>query len=278
MSQPAEGLPVSRLRPIDATSGVPIYRQLVDQLAAQLESVEVGARLPSETEIARAIGVSRGTVVQALRELEHQELVVRVQGRGTFKASPQPGTFTRALQVGPLPSFTEDLRRSGHDTNERIQHCMRVPAGDDVAAALGVAAGTSIWSLQRTILADGTPVVQLDSWLRADCYPELDPDAIASTSLYEYVATRYGAARRPSWADEEYTAAVAGEQLAHALRVPPGSPVLCSRRVAYLADGQAVELVESRMRADAYRVTVTVLPGTDDQPAGPAAQLRAELP
>lgn len=271
MTEP-DALSASALRTLDPTSGVPSYRQIADQLGAHLERMDVGARLPSETEIARVLGVSRGTAVQALRELERQDRVVRVQGRGTFKAPPRPGSFTRHLQAGPLPSFTDELCAAGHETSEVIHRCARVPAGDAVATALGVAPGASVWALERTILADATPVVHLDSWLRADRYPELDPDAIASLSLYRFLVQRYGADARPSWADEEYTAAAVGADDAAALRIPAGSPVLCSRRVAYLADGQAVELVHSKMRADAYRVKATVLPGVE-RTAGPASQL-----
>lgn len=277
MSSSETSLSAARLAPIDTTTGVPIYRQLVEQLTTLLAREEPHTRLPSEAEIARAVGVSRGTAVQALRELEHQELVVRIQGRGTFKATPKPGSFTRDLQSGRLPSFTEDLRRAGRETRELVHRCDREAATAAVAAALGVAEGAPVWALERTILADERPVVHLSSWLPTEVYGELDGSEIASTSLYQYLTSRYGDGGRPSWADEEYTAGTADRDLAAALGVPLGSAVLLVRRTAYVSDGRAAEFVESFVRADAYRVKITVLPESGDGTPRPVPALSDDL-
>lgn len=278
MEHPTATLQAEALAPVDTTSGVPIYRQIAEQLAAHLESLPVGTRLPSETAIARRAGVSRGTAVQALRELEHRDLVVRVQGSGTFKASPSPGSFTRSLDAGKLPSFSEDLERAGHTTRERIERCESGAADHETAAALGIEPGAAIWSIERTVLADERPVVHIVSALRADRYPEIDAEQIAASSLYAFLEARYGAEGRPTWADEEYSALNASAELATRLHVPVDRALLRSRRVAYLADGQAVELVRSYMRADAYRVRVTLLPGDGDATPARDVELRADLP
>ena len=278
MEHPTATLQADALAPVDMTSGVPIYRQIAEQLAQRLESLPVGTRLPSETAIARQAGVSRGTAVQALRELEHRDLVVRVQGSGTFKASPAPGSFTRSLDAGTLPSFSEDLEKAGHVTRELIERCETGSADHETAAALGIEPGAPIWALERTVLADERPVVHIVSALRADRYPELDADAIAGSSLYAFLEQRYGAGGRPAWADEEYSALNATAELATRLHLPVDRALLCSRRVAYLADGRAVELVRSYMRADAYRVRVTLLPGQGETSAARELELRADLP
>src|SRR5215208_2982844 len=63
-----------------------LYRQLSDQLAAAIGRGELGAgdRLPSERDLATALGVSRTTAVNAYRELEARGLVRGYVGRGTF--------------------------------------------------------------------------------------------------------------------------------------------------------------------------------------------------
>lgn len=278
MEHPTARLHAETLAPVDMTSGVPIYRQIAEQLAAHLEAMPVGTRLPSETAIAKRAGVSRGTAVQALRELEHRDLVVRVQGSGTFKASPAPGSFTRSLDAGKLPSFTDDLERAGHRTRELIERCETAAADHETAAALGIEPGAAIWSIVRTVLADERPVVHIVSALRADRYPEVDAEAIAAGSLYGFLESRYGADGRPTWADEEYSALNATAELCARLHVPVDRALLGSRRVAYLADGLAVELVRSYMRADAYRVRVTLLPGEGDASPARELELRADLP
>jgi DNA-binding transcriptional MocR family regulator len=63
-----------------------LYRQLSDKLAEAIGRGDLGAgdRLPSERDLAAALGVSRTTAVNAYRELEARGLVRGYVGRGTF--------------------------------------------------------------------------------------------------------------------------------------------------------------------------------------------------
>lgn len=71
----------------DAT-GVPYYRQVVDQLAELVRSGQLapGSLLPSVRELAAQLLVSLITVRNAYAELEHAGLIVRRQGFGTYVA------------------------------------------------------------------------------------------------------------------------------------------------------------------------------------------------
>lgn len=66
----------------------PKYRIVFDSLKESLASGEYkpGARLPSEGELERRFGVSRMTVVKAVRDLQQLGLVVRRPGSGTYVA------------------------------------------------------------------------------------------------------------------------------------------------------------------------------------------------
>ncbi|MFD6872937.1 MULTISPECIES: GntR family transcriptional regulator [unclassified Streptomyces] len=62
------------------------YEQIVVDLQKRIREglLPVGARLPSETELAAAYGVARGTVRRAVRELEAAGYVEARQGVGRF--------------------------------------------------------------------------------------------------------------------------------------------------------------------------------------------------
>src|SRR5690349_16120427 len=73
----------------------PFYRRLVDLLERGIARSELpsGFQLPPERDLARALGVSRATVVAAYTELEARGLVRGYVGRGTFVcARPDPGS------------------------------------------------------------------------------------------------------------------------------------------------------------------------------------------
>jgi GntR family transcriptional regulator len=73
-------------RKIDLRSAVPAYRQLAAILRDQIRSGDLAADqpVPSETTLVQRYGVARGTVRRAIEVLRDEDLVVTVQGRGTF--------------------------------------------------------------------------------------------------------------------------------------------------------------------------------------------------
>ncbi|WP_203044282.1 aminotransferase-like domain-containing protein [Pimelobacter simplex] len=90
----------------DGLSGAgALYRQLAAALSAAVTSgaLVAGDRLPSERDLARALHVSRATVVAAYDELRGRGLVESRQGSGTRVAAPasrEPAAVTRRLRRG----------------------------------------------------------------------------------------------------------------------------------------------------------------------------------
>ena len=77
-----------RLRLVPA-SGVPIYRQIVEQIGFQIarRRLRVGDRLPSVRELARMLPANQNTVIKAFDRLERDGLIVRKHGDGTYVAA-----------------------------------------------------------------------------------------------------------------------------------------------------------------------------------------------
>ena len=71
---------------LDRKSGVPAYRQLIDQVrhAIQLGILQSGDQLPTVREVVRQITINPNTVHRAYRELELQGLTEGRPGSGTF--------------------------------------------------------------------------------------------------------------------------------------------------------------------------------------------------
>ena len=71
---------------LDRRTGVPAYRQLVDQVrhAVSLGLLQPGDQLPAVREVVRQITINPNTVHRAYRELEYLGLVEGRLGLGTF--------------------------------------------------------------------------------------------------------------------------------------------------------------------------------------------------
>jgi GntR family transcriptional regulator len=71
---------------IDLKSGVPFYRQIIDQVRAAIAagSLEPGDRLPTVRQLAVDLSINPNTVSRAYTELELTGLVETQMGSGTF--------------------------------------------------------------------------------------------------------------------------------------------------------------------------------------------------
>jgi GntR family transcriptional regulator len=73
---------------LDAHSGVPVYRQLIDQVQAAIASGALAAadQLPTVRQVAVDLAINPNTVSRAYREMEIRGLLDTQQGTGTFVA------------------------------------------------------------------------------------------------------------------------------------------------------------------------------------------------
>jgi GntR family transcriptional regulator len=71
---------------LDLQSGVPVYRQIIDQVRGGIASgaLEIGDQLPTVRQLAVDLSINPNTVVRAYRELELGGLLETHQGTGTF--------------------------------------------------------------------------------------------------------------------------------------------------------------------------------------------------
>jgi len=82
---------------LDAASGVPFYRQIIDQvlLAVADGRLKVGSQLPTVRQLAVDLSVNLNTVAKAYREMEIRGIVQTQQGTGTFIAARANGGKAR---------------------------------------------------------------------------------------------------------------------------------------------------------------------------------------
>src|SRR6478752_5275451 len=93
---------------IDLHSGVPVYRQLIDQVRGGISSgaLTAGDQLPTVRQLAVDLEINPNTVMRAYRELELGGLLETHQGTGTFISDkrPEKKTAERDRQLGQMAS------------------------------------------------------------------------------------------------------------------------------------------------------------------------------
>ena len=91
---------------LDLQSGVPVYRQIIDQVRGGVASgsLAVGDQLPTVRQLAVDLSINPNTVVRAYRELELGGLLETHQGTGTFISAQKfrNGEQERARQLNQI--------------------------------------------------------------------------------------------------------------------------------------------------------------------------------
>jgi GntR family transcriptional regulator len=77
---------------IDNQSGVPFYRQIIEQVKYAISRGELstGDRLPTVRQLAVDLSINPNTVVRAYRQLEIEGVLETQQGSGTFVGTKVP--------------------------------------------------------------------------------------------------------------------------------------------------------------------------------------------
>jgi GntR family transcriptional regulator len=208
-----------------------------------------GDKLPSEVEIANALGISRMTLRQALSAIEGKGLIDRRRGRfgGNFVAAPR-----FAFDHASLPGFTEQMRRINVEAGAHVLRAMTHRPAADIRRALELGRGAQVHEILRARSANGEPIVLEEAYLPAAVFPGL-LSADLTGSLYA-VMRAYD--RAPFSADEELEATQADHQQAETLGVEPGSPLLLITRTSFTSDGVAVEFSRDYHRSDRARIRI----------------------
>ncbi|MBM3765096.1 MAG: GntR family transcriptional regulator [Acidobacteria bacterium] len=111
----------TRLEPftfrLDTHSGVPVYRQMIDQILAAIAARQLGPgdKLPTVRQVAVDLAINPNTVVRAYKELEIRDVLTTQQGSGTF-ISDAPVKADEVERRRRLNQFAGDIAaRAGAD-------------------------------------------------------------------------------------------------------------------------------------------------------------------
>lgn len=110
---------------LDASSGVPFYRQIIQQIEAAIlaRKLEPGDRLPTIRALAVDLKINPNTIARAYGELEIRGVVVTQVGSGTYISDrkPDPEDVERTKKLSETVSrFLHDMEALGADRAEMI--------------------------------------------------------------------------------------------------------------------------------------------------------------
>ena len=239
---------------IDKHDPLPLYHQvkqtLKDRIGRQI--YPVGTPIPTELELSEQFGVSRITIRRALDELAAEGLLQKQQGRGTFVQQPRV-----TQELNQITCWTEAIQAQGLRPRTARMKCVRERANAEIAGLLGVSTDQEVVRIERLRYGGKEPVSLMTNYLLAYLVPNLEEDGLDHESLYHVLEERYHI--KFGKAMELVQAREADAAEAKALKIEPGSPVLCVRRVTLDPNDVPFEVVYVTSRADKYQYAVTLI-------------------
>jgi len=251
---------------------VPLHHQVYLHLRAALDAGEwrPGDLLPPERQLAERYGCSLITVRRALSELTREGRLERRRGLGTTVLRPRI-----ERDFGGTLSFAQEMADRGLEPETRLVAARPESAGERVAAALGIEAGSPTLYLERLRLAGGEPLLLEQVHLSAERYPGLLASDLEHGSLYDLLADRYDT--RIVRAREALEPVLLHAREARLLGQPTRAPALLIEGTAFTAQGEAIEFARTFVRGDRTRYYIerivvrsswqTDETGAGDQPA-----------
>ena len=218
-------------------AGMPLYRAVKRSLLSAIESgtYPPGQTLPSETEIAGAMGISIGTLRRAVDELAAEHILVRRQGRGTFVATHHTDRF--------LFQFFHVEREDGLREPPLVDLVSfeRVRVDAEPAAALLLRPGEPAIRIENRLRLQGSAVIYDRLTLPATLFKGLTEKRFRERpgTIYQLYQSDFGISVLR--AKERARAGAADRHAVRVLGLTSGQPVMQVRRTALTFGDRPVE-------------------------------------
>ena len=238
---------------LDPSARVPLYHQIFLILRNRIYGGEVrpGELVPGEQDLAAEFHVSRITAKRALNELAEAGLVVRERGRGTrvIKRPPAPAV------TASIEGWLENISLMGIATEAHVLDFGYVAASEDIAHALDIELGTEVQHAVRVRSLDSAPMSYLVTYVPADIGRQFDRDDLNTRPLLQLLVL---AGVDVASARQTISATIADAEVASALSIHAGAPLIEVRRVVRDGSDRPVEYIRVLYRPDVYRFEMSM--------------------
>lgn len=212
----------------------------------------VGALLPGENRLADAHEVSRVTVRKALDALARDGWIAKKLGAGSVvldRGAQAPGVSA------DLASLMPQIVEMGRDTTARLLAFSYGPAPGPVAEALALERASKVQTAVRVRSMAGQPFSHLTTHVPEDIARSYDEADLASQPLFRLLEW---SGVKIANAQQSVTAAPAAPDVAEALALPVGSPLLALKRTVWDEAGRGVEYLSALYRPDLFRLEMAM--------------------
>lgn len=211
----------------------------------------VGTLLPPESHFVDQLGISRGTLREALHILEEEGVVRRKQGLGTLICNSK-NLIRSTLDINE--SVSEMLIGKGMQPGTKNTKIEKIQVNKHLAQKLNLHIGDQVIALSRVRTADDIPVAYTIDFLPLGIIPENFSRDFSGGSLYTYLEERCGIKLTNSML--EIKSIKAPKSIARDLDIKPGNLLMLLKQIDTNIGNEPVLYSEEYFVADRFAFTV----------------------
>jgi len=206
-------------------------------------------RIPSEPELATALGVSRTTVRDALSRLESEGAIIRKQGAGTFVN--QQGLRIK-WRLDEIWSYEDVLLANGYTPSVKVRGINKTIADAQLAQDLKLEEGDPVLVIEKVFLEDTTtPVIFTVNKIPEDFLSDKVRIVQVRQPIYEFLASCCH--QHLLYYLSDIVPVIADDALAEILDVSVGTPLLTFEEIGFNTNNDPILKAISYFRDDRLR-------------------------
>ena len=206
-------------------------------------------RIPSETDLAEALGVSRTTIRDALSRLENEGVIYRKQGAGTFVNRPGLRIKSRLEEIWSYKAVLED---HGYVPSTRVLNVRTLPANRSMTAELDLRPDQSLIVVEKLFLENDLPVILAVNHIPQQLIEQEFRTDDFEMPIFEFLDQFTG--NHLSYYLSEFVPVLASESLSRRLMVAESAPLLSLEEVGYDEENRPILKAYSYFRDDLLRL------------------------
>ncbi|MDQ0469344.1 phosphonate metabolism transcriptional regulator PhnF [Labrys wisconsinensis] len=239
-----------------SSEGLPklaLWRRVQQDIEQQIRSgsLQPGAWLPSEGQLAASFDVHRHTVRRAIARLREKELVTVVHGKGAYVTDRQI-----CYRIGRATRMTAAILRTGRTAQRRVLSSSEIRADKRLAALLSLPTGHPVCRVRTLRMIDEQPVSLTTYFYPLPRFAGIGR-SIAETGSVSEALGRYGVTRMQR-NDMHIRASLPSVQEARTLQIGRSKPLVELLSVNLDASGVPIQHVHGKIVSECLDVVVSL--------------------
>lgn len=243
---------------LDRTGPVPIYQQIQQWMREQITSGvwPEHYKLIAEVDLASQLDVNRGTLRNAISGLIKEGLLNRIHGKGTFVSSK---TVAQPLAES-LITFTEGFGAQHISFTTTVSEQRSLVPSAVMCSLLSISPQDRVFFLKRIRYVKDEPLILLENYVTHACCEGIEDVDFTQHSLFATLEDRFDLTL--DWGRRFFQAQVADRDVADALHIAVGDPVMYVQQIVYQPDDSPIEMSNMWIRGSHFQVSAVVKRGS----------------